>query len=207
MKRLIILMLLVLTCCATSRIEINRPAISKLRNIAIAPFTSDAELDVNTLQGAREYFRQAFTLCGFSVVDQLRTDELLAKTESSSPGNAADRVIKAGRALGADAILTGKITLHKEESRIVSNSPDDGFTLMLRRDKDDKTRWKTYLRFSITVELINVSDGNVILRMSNISTETEKDEDIPGSRDINAYRNYVLKQMSGELAAEISKKD
>ena len=207
MKRLIILMLLIFTCCAASRIEIDRAAVKQVRSIAIAPFTSDAGLDVNILQGAMEYFRQAFTLCGFSVVEQRKTDELLAETEFNSAGINGDRVSGAFRALGADAILTGNITLHEEVTRIAANHWNSGFGMLLPFDKHEKTAWRTYLKFSITVELINASDGNVILKMTNRYTETEKDEELPGFHDINAYRNYVLKKMSGELVAEISKKD
>ncbi len=205
MKRLIIPLLL-FTCCATSRIEIDSPAIVNVRSIAIAPFTSAAGLDVNILHVAMEYFRQAFTLCGFSVVEQHGIDELMAKTGFTSSGITSDRAIEAGRALGADAVLVGRITQHQEETRIVSKQWNGRFG-MLPLDKDDKTVWKTFLKFSITVELVSVTDGRVIIKITNRYPETEKDEELPGFRDINAYRNYVLKKMSGELVAEVSKID
>lgn len=194
MKRLIIPLLLIFTCCATSRIEIDRTALKQVRSVAIAPFTSSTDLDVKILKETMEYFREALILCGFSVIGQEKIDGLLAKPEFISSGITGNRVTEAGRALGADAILTGRINLHEEENRIVSNNLHGGFTVLFPRGSHDKTELKTYLKFSITVELVSVTDGRVIIKITNRYPETERDEELPGFHDINAYRKYVLKK-------------
>lgn len=207
MKRSIVFLLVLFTCCATSRIDINKSEVKQVRSIAIIPFASTVKLEREIPVQAAEYFRKAFTMCGISVIEQSRVDELLKKTESGSQVIAGDRTVDAGRTLGVDAILTGKITLHEEENRIVSNHWYGMIVTGSMNDRHDRTQWNTYLKFRITVELVRVSDGSVIMKMTNRSTETEKDNELPCCMDINAYRSYVLKKMSSELVAEITGKD
>mgnify|MGYP001423435745 CR=1 FL=1 len=200
MKRLLLLIPLITLSCSISQVTADRQAINQVKTVAIVPFTSTIKLDSAILYEAEDKFRKTFSDSGFIVIEREKVDGLLKQKEFSETGITKDNIASAGRILGADAVLAGEITVHEEKVSIFRSGSHGGFGMMVF-DKDDyKTEYRTYLRFKITITLVNVRDGSVILTMTNRYIETEKDENLPGYLNIDAYRRLTLKKMGKELA-------
>lgn len=199
MKQLILLITFIIPGCTISQGTIDRQVIAGARTAAIAPFTSTVKLESAVLTESQEVFRSTLSRYGFIVIDQEKVDGLLKLQEFSTSGINRDNITSAGRILGVDAIMTGEITIHEEKQRVISPHGTGRFGLIIMDNDHEKSEYKTYLRFKITVTLINARDGRTILTMTNRFVEAEKDENMPGYIDINAYRRLTLKKMGQEL--------
>ncbi len=204
MKFLLLLIPLLMLCCATSEITLNRQAIKNVKSVAVVPFTSTMKLDTKIMAEAEDRFRAVLSELDYNVIGQNKMDSLLQTGEFSKTGITEDNVTSAKKILNADTVLFGKITVNEEKKISVRYHR---FGMMVFDDDYDKTETKIFYRFKITLKLIKVNDGSVILTITNRYIEAEHDDDMPGYVTLDAYRQFTLEKMGNELKETMRSKN
>jgi hypothetical protein len=202
-RKIILITALAFISCSTTDITVNNDALASIKVIAIAPFTSSSAIDSAVYDDSEEAFASALTRLGYKVIN-LKSS---STDQSGTRFNRAEKPVKEIKSeavtSGAEALLLGKIIIHKETTRTVFNRR----SLFIRKfgifDEDDRIERVTEFRFQIHITAVNLSDDAVILDIKNRYSSAEKDEYMPAFNSLEAYRKYTLEKMTGELMEKL----
>jgi len=202
MKNIILLIPLLCICCSTAEINVNNDAMNSVETIAFIPFTSPLPLQDEVFTEAENIFKHALSTLNYRIIEKEK--KINAEDETGLLIKTAD-IVKVGKLTGADAVISGKITDHKEERRNIRVYRPFIFGGLNQGFLDDEFRTQIIYKFRITLTIIRVSDGAVILELNNRYTEAEHDEYLPGYISLAAYRKHTLEKTARELVQAIRK--
>jgi hypothetical protein len=194
MKLTILLIPMFILSCATADIAVDKEAMKSIKTVAIAPFTSIADLKKGILSEAEGNFRSALVKLNYKVVERERLNALLKEKELAMTGVTTENAKSIGAMLGADAILIGEILAYSESEREVQDF------------QTKKIEMKTFYKFQIIVRLVDASTGSIILTIKNTTPEAMQSKELSGFSSLDSYRSLVLNDMESELVDAMKKK-
>jgi len=200
-KRTLFLIPLIILNCSTAVITIDKTDMGPIKSIAIAPFFSEAGIGPAAIAETENAFREVFLKLGYNIIEQDKIESMLRDEEFSATGITQKNIQRAGKILGADAILFGVITEYKEETRIIR--PSGRFGLLIHDREHKKTEYKTFYRFRVLVKLASTADSSVIMTAANRYPEAEHDDYMPAFVSLEAYRRYVCRKTGEEIIQKI----
>ncbi len=210
MKNILLMMLVFSAGCVTTDISLNRDLVKPGNSVVILPFKSSETFKDEIYSSSEEKFRSALLDMHFRVIDKEKTELLLKKKEFNTSGITQENIIKTGKLLDVDMVLTGEIIENKEIQRDIRQHGSfmPGYILSGgKNDRNDDVKRVNVYRFNIIVKLTAVSSGIEVFSVKNRYAESEQDEYMPGYRSLDSYRELVLDRMVKELVSEINRKE
>jgi len=204
MKYFMFVLILLISGCATTDIELNMDAMKSVKTVAVIPFTSKVNLKKEILAEAEESCKKAFLKMDYRIMESNKLNEFIKGNNISS--FTAEDIKKIGKATGSDAVLFGEITEYKEATREVMFYPGSITANMFSNKGHDELKYITTYTFRIIIRLVNVADGSEILTMKNRTKEIQEEENLQCCNSLNAYRKYTLDKMTGELIEAMKEK-
>ena len=204
MKHFTLVLILVISGCATTDITLNMDAMKSVKTVAIVPFTSRVNLKKEILGEAEDSFKNAFLKMNYKVIESNKLNEVMKGNNISS--FTVEDIKRIGKATGAGAVLFGEITDYEEVTREVMFYPGSITQNMFSNKGHDELKYITTYTFRIIIRLVNVADGSEILTMKNRTKEIQEEENLQCCNSLEAYRRYTLDKMTGELVDSMKEK-
>jgi len=202
MNRLLLIVTLFVSGCATADISVNHEYVKPVKTVLILPFHSSLDLKKEIYTQSEDRFRLALLKLNYTVIDRIKSDDILNHPEYQSSGITSESAKKIAKQFGADAYLTGEIIENSEYQNIgIMHRPFVLLSLHHRHHDSDIT---IVFKFRIIVKLINTSDGTEIFKVENRYPETEENVNMPLYLTLEEFRNTILDRMTKELVETLN---
>lgn len=181
-----------LPSCQTSTISMNKGEMKKLKTIAIMKFEKAPGISRDIAIECEEAFRGHFINAGYSVLERDKLAAIMGEIEKSQTG-IIDNPMEIGRLSGAQALLFGKVTLNREETKRVS------YTEYHKKPRKNVVKEKDmkFYTFQVYVRLVSTATGSTVMTLQN--KYPERDYEITTTITLPKFRQNVLSQMGDDI--------